>query len=236
MAKTKQAAGTTPTQVHIPDFVDVDAASVNAAKDSLKGGGGWSIPETAKRGNDDKKGGKHFRWQEKVTVQQAYRGVAKSGLMDVTIVVKSRPGSPNENKNEFLHFYLNTLVMNKTATAEDMKKHEGMTNQSLGAMATLVEAAGLMPKSGAFKASMLNLMFPAKGQPGAKSPLDGKSAIVNAHAQVTKNKIDAAAVAKGYASADQLGEEVEDTRISADSFLPDAPEVEDDEDEDEDEE
>jgi hypothetical protein len=232
MAK-KAAADNTPTQVHIPDFVDVDAASVNAAKDSLKGGGGWSIPETSKRGNDDKKGGKHYRWQEKVTVQQAYRGVAKSGLMDVTIVVKSRPGSPNENKNEFLHFYLNTKVMNKTANAEEMKKHEGMTNQSLGAMATLVEAAGLMPKSGAFKASMLNLMFPAKGKPGAMSPLDGKSAIVNAHAQVTKKKIDAAAAAKG---AGELGEEVEDTRISADSFLPDAPEVEDDEDEDEDEE
>jgi len=231
MAK-KQAAGNTPNQIHIPDFVDVDAASVNLAKESLKGNGGWGIPEGAKRGNDDKKGGKHYRWQEKVTVQQAYRGVAKSGLMDVTIVVKSRPGSPNENKNEFLHFYLNTSVMNKTANAEDMKKHEGMTNQSLGAMATLVEAAGLMPKSGAFKASMLNLMFPAKGQPGAKSPLDGKSVIVNAHAQVTKKKIDAAAAAKGLG---ELGDEIEDTRMQADSFLPDAPEVEED-DEDEDEE
>lgn len=225
MAKkaAKEEKGT--TQLHIPDFVDVDASAVSAAKDSLKNQGGWAIPDDAKRGNDDKKGGKHWRWTVPVTVQQAYRSVAKSGLMDVVVVVKARPGFPNEGKNEFMHFYLNTSVMNKTADEETMKKHQGMTEKSIGAMATLIEAAGLMPKSGGFKASMLNLMFPSKNQPGAKSPLDGKSVIVNAHAQVSLQKKTQTNPITGEVTT----EEVEDTRVSADSFLPDA--VDEDEDE-----
>ena len=217
MAK-KQAQDTGgEVQQHIPDFVDVDAASVTAAMGALKGGGGWSIPETAKRGADDKKGGKHYRWTEAVTVEQAYRGVAKSGLMDVTVVVKARPGQPNENKKEFLHLYLNTSVMNKTADEDTMKKHGNMTEQSLGVMATLAAATGMMPKSGAFKASLLNALFPSKNQPGAKSQLDGKSVIVNAHAQVSKQKKQSTNPVTGEITTD----EVEDTRISPDSFLPD---------------
>lgn len=214
----KKAQGNTgDVQQHIPDFVDVDAATVTAAIGALKSGGGWAIPDDAKRGADDKKGGKHYRWSVPVTVEQAYRGVAKSGLMDVTIVVKARPGSPNENKKEFLHLYINTAVMNKTADEDAMKKHGSMTEQSLGVMATLAQAAGLMPKSGAFKASLLNALFPSKNQPGAKSPLDGKSVIVNAHAQVSKQK----KTNTNQVTGETTTEEVEDTRISPDSFLPD---------------
>lgn len=216
---------TDETVQHIPDFVDVDAASVTAAVGALKSGGGWSIPEDAKRGNDDKKGGKHYRWTAPVTVEQAYRGVAKSGLMDVTIVVKARPGAANENKKEFLHLYLNTSVMNKTADEDVMKKHGSMTEQSLGVMVTLVQAAGLMPKNGSFKASLLNAMFPSKNQPGAKSPLDGKSVVVNAHAQVSKQKKQSTNPVTGEITTD----EVEDTRISPDSFLPDVADDDDDE-------
>lgn len=216
MAK-KQTQENEAVQQHIPDFVDVDAATVTAAIGALKGGGGWAIPEDAKRGNDDKKGGKHYRWTVPVTVEQAYRGVAKSGLMDVTIVVKARPGASNENKKEFMHLYINTSCMNKTADEDVMKKHGGMTEQSLGVMATLVQAAGLMPKNGSFKASLLNAMFPSKNQPGAKSPLDGKSVIVNAHAQVTKQKKQDTNPVTGEITTN----EVEDTRISPDSFLPD---------------
>lgn len=221
----KKAQGNTDVQQHIPDFVDVDAASVTAAIGALKSGGGWAIPEGAKQGADDKKGGKHYRWTVPVTVEQAYRGVAKSGLMDVTIVVKARPGSPNENRKEFLHCYLNTSVMNKTADEDVMKKHGSMTEQSLGVMATLVQAAGLMPKNGSFKASLLNAMFPSKNQPGAKSPLDGKSVIVNAHAQVQKQKKSSTNAVTG----ETVTEEVEDTRISADSFLPDVAADDDEE-------
>ena len=186
----KKSTSDKQAQITIPDFVDVDPAAVTAAKDSLKGAGGWSIPKSAKEGNKDKKGGRHFRWQEVVTIQNAYRAVAKSGLMDVTLVVKSRPGSPNEGRNEFIHLYINAqLLAGAVKDKAIIEKHGNMNNQSIGTIATLAEATGLMPKTGGFKASLLNLLFPSKGQPGAKSPLDGKTLLVNVHAQVTMKTV-----------------------------------------------
>lgn len=196
-------------QVEIPDFLDIDASAVAAAEASLGGAKGWNIPEDAERGKDDNKGGKHYRWACSITVEQAYRTVTKSGLIDVVIVAKARPGMPNENLREFLHFYANAKILAGQERNEDvLKKHGNMTTQTIGALTTLIKAAELMPKSGALKGSLMNMMFPSKGQPGAKSPLDGKSVIVNAHGTVSMKK------------DEKTGEMFEDTRIQADSFTP----------------
>lgn len=200
-------------QLPIPDFIDIDAGTVSAAKAGLNGGGaGWNIPEdVAVRSKDGKNGEQHWRWPVAVTIEQAYRTVTKTGLLDAVIIVKARPGMPNEGQKEFLHFYINMAVLAGTEKdAEKLKKHSGMTDNSVGAITTLLEAVELMPKSGGLKSSLLNMMFPAKGQPGAKSPLDGKSVIANAHGTVKMVK-------------DQTtGEENEERRIQADSFSPEA--------------
>lgn len=202
----------------IPDFVDVDADAVAAAEASAKQGPtGWTIPKDTKIGDPTgAKKQRHARWSESVTIKQAYRTVTKTNLLDVVIVAQSRTGMPNENLTNFFHFYLNMACFNGKADEETQKKHGRMTEQSLGSITTLLKATGLMPKTGALKASLLNMLFPSKGQPGAKSPLDGKSVVVNAHGTVEIKKV------KG--TNPETGEEMmvdeEDVRVQCDTFNP----------------
>lgn len=208
---TKKGTDDKKAQLPIPDFIDIDAGTVSAAESALGGsGGGWAIPEdVAVQGANDKNGGKHWRWPVSATIEQAYRSVTKTGLLDVVLVVKARPGMPNENTKEFLHFYINNAILAKTEKDEDkIRKHTKMTDDSIGTISTLLKATELMPKSGGFKATLLAMMFPAKGQPGAKSPLDGKSVIINAHGTIKMVK------------DQKTGEEKEDRRVQADSFSP----------------
>ncbi len=202
----------------IPDFIDVDANAVSAAEAGLqRNGGGWAIPEGTKMSGFVGKTKKqnHGRWTEAGTIATAYRTVTKTGLLDVTIQIQSRVGQPNEGSSNFFHFYINNAVLAGTANEEQTRKHGRMTEDSLGAIATLLKATGLFPQSGGFKASLLGMVFPPKGAPGSKSPLDGKSVIVNAHATIEKKMVTTPATE----TTEAVTEEVEDLRVQADSFL-----------------
>jgi hypothetical protein len=203
----------------IPDFIDVDASAVSAAEAGLqRSGAGWAIPEGTKMSGFVGKTKKqnHGRWSEEGTVVAAYRSVTKTGLLDVTLQVQSRVGQPNENKSNFFHLYINNAVLAGNGTEEQVKKHGRMNEDSMGVVATLLKATGLFPQSGGFKASLLGMLFPPKGQPGASSPLIGKSVIVNAHATIEKKMVTTPATE----DTEAITEEVEDLRVQADSFLP----------------
>jgi len=202
----------------IPDFVDVDASAVTAAESAANeraaGGSRWTMPEgmtlSAPTGT---KNARHARWNEDVTITAAYRAVTQKGLLDVVLIVKPRTGSPNEkNGNGFLHFYINPTILTGTADDEVKKKHGGMTEKSLGVLAQLIRLTGYMPTSNKLGASLLSSLFPPKGQLGAKSPLDGKSAVARIHLSETPKQV----------RNEETGEMVDttDTRIEADAFLP----------------
>lgn len=205
----------------VPDFIDTDAAAVSAAEAGLlsRSNSNWSIPAGVKiSAPSGKKMQKHARWTEEGTIAAAYRSVSKAGLLDVVLQVQSRVGQPNEGTSQFFHVYINNAVLAGTATEEQTRKHGRMTEDSMGLIATLLKATGLFPASGGFKASLLGMLFPAKGQPGAApSPLVGKSVIVNVHASIEKKMVTTPADEEKGTEA--VTEEVEDTRIQADSFL-----------------
>jgi hypothetical protein len=205
----------------VPDFIDTDAAAISAAEAGLlaRSGGGWSIPAGVKIGAPTgKKNQKHARWSEEGTIAAAYRTVTSKGLLDVVIQIQSRVGQPNEGASNFFHAYINNAVLAGTATEEQMQKHGRMTDDSMGLISTLLKATGMFPTSGGFKASLLGMLFPAKGQPGAApSPLTGKTVIVNCHASVEKKFVTTPADEEKGTEA--TTEEIEDTRIQADSFL-----------------
>lgn len=203
----------------IPDFIDVNADAVASAEAAVsQSSSGWVIPADVKVSDyvGKVKKMRHARWSESGTIKQAYRSVSKSGLMDVTLVVQSRTGMPNSGKSNFFHFYLSPQVLSGTASDEQLTKHKFMTEQSLGAIASLLKAVSMFPSSGGFKASLLNMLFPPKGQPGSKSPLDGKSIVVNVHATIEKRTV----ITTDEASGDSIAEEREETRVSADTFNP----------------
>lgn len=170
MAQVKQAKSSTPV---VPNFKDVDKAATQAAMAAVAGGrqDPLVVPDTAAK-SEDAKGTKYSRWTERSVVQQAYRSVTKKGLMDVTVLVKIRQGDKNNGRKVFSHFYIN----NAESVPEN---HEQMNERSIGAIGTLLIATGFMPAGGALKGSLLDKMFPQKGQPGTASPLVGKSAVVN---------------------------------------------------------
>ena len=203
----------------IPDFIDVNADAVASAEAAVsQSSSGWVIPPDTKISDyvGKTKKMRHARWSESGTIKQAYRSVSKSGLMDVTLSVQSRTGMPNAGKSNFFHFYLSPQILSGTATDEQNAKHKFMTEQSLGAIASLLKAVGMFPTSGGFKATLLNMLFPPKGQPGSKSPLDGKSVVVNVHATIEKRTV----ITKDEVSGESVAEEREETRVQADTFNP----------------
>jgi hypothetical protein len=163
-----------------PDFIDVSpevqaAASAAAAPKFV-----WTPPATAKRTaakSDPKK--VYERWSESVVVEGAWRERTDSGLISATVYLKSRAGMPNEHQRVFIRHFINTNVLVGTATEEENKKHQGMTDRSIHAITTLLSATGFAPTEGGLTGKLLNYLFPVKGQAGAVSPLRGKAVVAN---------------------------------------------------------
>jgi hypothetical protein len=204
----------------IPDFMDLDPSACAAAEAAAKSGPtGWSIPAGVVLSDPSgAKGKQHANWSEAATIEQAYRSVTKSGLLDITIVCKSRTGMPNESKKNWFHFYANMACFTGNATPEQDQKHGAMTQRTIGAIITLCKATGLFPTNGGLQASLLNMLFPPKGQLGAKSPLDGKSCVVNAHGTVEKKT----ATTTDPNTFDTTTTETVETQIQADTFNPES--------------
>lgn len=220
MAKNAKQEGT--KQV-VPNFKDVDKAATQAAQAAVAGGrqDPLIVPQGAAT-SEDSKGTKYARWTERATVQQAYRSVTKKGLMDVVVITKLRQSEKNNGRKVFSHFYINN--------GEDISEsHESMNERSIGAIATLLVATGFMPAGGALKGTLLDKMFPQKGQPGTASPLAGKSAIVNI-VQTLGPKKD---LRTSKPVLDEDGNAVMERRDAGESFLPDAKATEKDDEGDE---
>lgn len=212
---------TTPV---VPDFKDVDKEASARAQAAIAGGkqDPLKVPKGAKS-NPDKKGNTYTRWTERVTITSAYRSISKTGLLDVTVVAKIRQSEKNTGSRVFAHFYLNT-------SGSVPENHEGMNDRSNGAIITLLTATGFMPAGGTLKGSLLNKMFPSKGQPGTASPLNGKAVIANVVQQVGPQKDQKT----NKPMLDDDGDPILSVRDNIESFLPDAaPQTEEEGEEDE---
>jgi hypothetical protein len=206
MAKQTQKTGT-PV---VPNFRDVDKAAVAAAQAAVAGGrqDPLVVPQGA-RVTDSDKGSRYSRWTEHAVVQQAYRSITKNGLLDVAVIVKIRQSEKNNGRKVFAHFYQN----NSDTIPE---KHEMMNERTLGAIATLLVATGFMPAGGSLKGTLLDKMFPQKGQPGTASPFVGKAIVVNIVQEFGKKKD----LKTGKTMVDEDGEAIMEKRDSGESFLP----------------
>lgn len=213
----KAAKGNTPVA---PNFKDVDKVAAARAAAALAGGkqDPLKTPKDAKI-SIDKNGVQYTRWNESVTITSAYRSVTKTGLMDVVVVAKIRQSEKNTGARVFGHFYLNM-------GNEDLSEgHQIMNDRSNGAIITLLTASGFMPSGGALKGSLLDKMFPSKGQPGVSSPLNGKSMIANIVQQLAPQKD----LKTGKPILDEDDEPILEKRDNIESFLPETSEKDEDE-------
>lgn len=196
----------------VPNFKDVDKEASARAQAAIAGG--KQDPLKAPKGakvSTDKNGVQYTRWSERVTVMQAYRSVSKKRLLDVTVVAKIRQSDKNNGSRVFGHFYLNT--------SNDVSEgHEKMNDRSNGAIITLLSALTYMPKGGELRGSMLDKMFPSKGQPGTSSPLNGKAVIANIVQQLGPQKDQKT----GKPVLDDEGDPILEKRDNIESFLPDS--------------
>lgn len=211
MVKQTKGSGATPV---VPNFKDVDKAAVAAAQAAVAGGrqDSLKVPAGAKVSEGDR--GSWTRWAEHAVVQSASRGFAKSGLMEVKVMVKLRQSADNNGRRVFANFYINL--------AEDISEgHERMNERSMGALTTLLVATNFMPAGGALKGTLLDKMFPLKGQPGTASPLNGKPVIANIVQEYTQQKDRKTS----KLMLDEEGNKIMQRRDSVETFLPEAKAV-----------
>lgn len=229
MAKTQQKGQTT---LPIPGFRNVDKEAAVRAQAALAGGKQDPLtpPKGAKR-DTGKNGVTYTRWTEKGVIQKVYRSTTEKGLLDAAVVVKIRqsPTKENTGKKAWGHFYMNVT------NPESVKGHEEMNDRSNGAIISLLQATGFMPKSGVLTGAVLDKMFPPKDQPGTSSPLDNKAVIVNIVQEYgpqrdrnTRKPL-----------LDEDGDPIMGKRDGIESFLPEtattAADVEDEDDDEDDE-
>jgi len=190
-----------------PDFMDISEGAQKAAAAAMSQGAPLRVPETAQV-STDKKGDVRSRWTEAAVIEGTWRDGTADGLIVAVVQLKIRAGFPNEHQRLWARHSINPRVMNGTATADEKKKHEFMNNNSINALSTLFAATGFAPKAGGLKASVLQLMFPPKGQPGANVPIWSKSVMVN------------------LCDSPNKGEGAKhDRRTNVETYLPDAPSV-----------
>lgn len=209
MAKQTQK-GSKPV---VPDFTkDVDKEATARAQAALAGGrqDPLKVPKNSKV-STDKNGVQYTRWSERITITSAYRTVTGTGLMDVTVIGKIRQSEKNSGSKVFGHFYLNH-------SEEIPEGHEQMNDRSYGSIISLLQATKFMPKGGELRASLLNKVFPPKGQPGAVSPLSNKPVIANIVQQLGPKKDPKTR----KPILDEDGEPILEKRDNIESFLPDA--------------
>jgi len=190
-----------------PDFFDISDGAQKAAAAAMSQGAPLKVPADA-TSSTDKKGNVRSRWTEAAVIEGTWREGTKDGLIVAVVQLKVRAGFPNEHQRLWSRHSLNPRVMAGTATEDEKKKHTFMNDNSINALSTLFSATGYASKTGGLKASVLQLMFPPKGQPGVNVPIVGKSVMVN------------------LCDSPNAGEGAKhDRRTNVESYLPDAPTV-----------
>lgn len=155
----------------VPDFGDEDAQAVNAAKNAMEGGKikPLTVPPSAEVFTSEKTSAKYTRFTEQCTIQNAYRSVTNDGgKIDVAIQLRIRQSEVNSGRTLWAHFYI-------APTAEGLNEAQvEYREKQRGLVFSLIEAVGFAPESGGLKGSLLNMLFPQKGEPGKSSPLVNK--------------------------------------------------------------
>jgi len=155
----------------VPDFGDEDAQAVQAAQNALESGRNkpLAVPEDATIFKSDKSNTTYSRFVEQVTVQLAYRSVTNDGgKIDVALQLRVRQSAKNSGRSFWAHFYI-------SPTTEGLnEKQVEYREKQRGLVFALIGATGFKPESGKLSGSLLNMLFPQKGEPGKSSPLVGK--------------------------------------------------------------
>ncbi len=217
------------------NFKKIDKEAAQRAQAALAGGrqDPLTVPKSAKV-DTDKNGVEYSRWTEQAVIMKAERGVSKSGLMEVLVSAKIRqsPTKENTGKRVWGRFYINL--------SDNLSEgHQAMNDRSNGALLSLAGATNFLPKNGELEGSALDKLFPAKGQPGAESPLNNKTVVMNVVQTLGPQKNQKT----GKPVLDDDGEPILERRDGIESFLPVtavattlAADEDEDEDEDEDDE
>jgi hypothetical protein len=155
----------------VPDFCDEDAQAIQAAQNALAAGRNkpLTVPPSAEVFKSDKTSATYSRFTEQVAIQNAYRSVTAAGdKIDVALHLRVRQSESNSGRTVWAHFYIapTTEGLNEKQV-EYREKQRGLTF-------SLLTALGVVPESGKLAASLLNMCFPQKGEPGKASPLVGK--------------------------------------------------------------
>jgi hypothetical protein len=197
--------------IPVPDFLDVDEATVNASQALVTGGGGTLKPPVNCRvTKDDKSGVVYERWTEGAVIEATWREVTKAEkpedrLLIAVIQMKVRAGFPNQHERTWSRYMLSPAIMAKQPPVKE--GHTAMHDRSLGAIMTLLAATGYKPKTGGVTGKLLNLMFPL-GKGNATAPICGKEVTVN------------------FCNSDNTGKNAKTNRqTKGESFLPYAPPV-----------
>jgi hypothetical protein len=162
--------------INVPDFLDIGADVQKAAMSALQTGAQVVAPDDARvsEGRD----GTYKRWVEGATIEKAWRETTKSGLMCAVVQLTIRVGMPNEGKRVWARHMLNLGLLSGSQPAENFPAgHVYMNRNSINAISTLLTATGYQSEQGGMNGRLLNMVFPIKEQPGADSPLRGKSVI-----------------------------------------------------------
>jgi hypothetical protein len=152
----------------VPDFADEDAQATQAAQNALSAGRNkpLAVPDDAVIFKSDKSDTTYSRFTEQVTIQNAYRSVTNDGgKIDVALQMRVRQSAKNSGRTFWAHFYIapTTVGLNENQI-EYREKQRGL-------VFALVDAVGFMPEDKSLKGSLLNSLFPQKGEPGKSSPL-----------------------------------------------------------------
>lgn len=192
------------SNINVPDFLDIGADTQRAAAAALNSVNAVVAPEDARvsQGKD----GTYKRWVEGATIEKAWRETTKSGLLCAVVQLTVRAGYPNEGRRVWARHMLNMELLSGARPADAFPAgHIYMNNNSINAISTLLSATGYQPEQGGLNGRLLNMVFPIKEQPGADTPLRGKSVAVN------------------LCESPNRGPEARTpTRISVETYLPEA--------------
>lgn len=166
------------SETHIPDFLDISPDAQAAATAAMSRKLNLDPPADASSYTTEK-GDTYERWNEAGLIEAAWRETTKTGLITAVIQVKIRAGMPNQHERTWGRHLIHPGVLAGVGNEEQIKKYANMNDRSINALTTLINATGFTPETGGISGKLLGFLFPTKNAPGAKSPLCGKTAVVN---------------------------------------------------------
>lgn len=140
----------------------------------------------------DKNGVTRIRWAEQGVIETAFIRLTKSGLTELAVGVKLRPGQPNGNRFGWAGFMFNLAVHAKTeaglSLTEQESKHAFMNSKSIAGVIGLLKATGFYPVDGdgSLSEELLSAIFMPVKEQGNNTPLRGKEVFANVLAEPDK--------------------------------------------------